>query len=243
MRSKKSLPPLLLEQDNLPWHPPGLVAGVDEAGRGPLAGPVVAAAVILDDMKPIAGLNDSKKLTANRREVLYDEIRAKALCFCIAQASVQEIDEINILQATMLAMRRAVMGLRLKPVLVLVDGNQLPQIDVQAEAIVKGDSLVQAISAASILAKVTRDRWCERLDAQYPQYGFAGHKGYGTAAHLAALRTHGATAEHRRSFSPVAQVLLAGQVCEGGMALPVLCETGISGVTSTLQMSQVSLYA
>ncbi|MEG2048295.1 MAG: ribonuclease HII [Comamonas sp.] len=243
MRSKKSLPPLLLEQDNLPWHPPGLVAGVDEAGRGPLAGPVVAAAVILDDMKPIAGLNDSKKLTANRREVLYDEIRAKALCFCIAQASVQEIDEINILQATLLAMRRAVMGLRLKPVLVLVDGNQLPQIDVQAEAIVKGDSLVQAISAASILAKVTRDRWCERLDAQYPQYGFAGHKGYGTAAHLAALRTHGATAEHRRSFSPVAQVLLAGQVCEGGMALPVLCETGISGVTSTLQMSQVSLYA
>ncbi len=243
MRSKKSLPPLLLEQDNLPWHPPGLVAGVDEAGRGPLAGPVVAAAVILDDMKPIAGLNDSKKLTANRREVLYDEIRAKALCFCIAQASVQEIDEINILQATMLAMRRAVMGLRLKPVLVLVDGNQLPQIDVQAEAIVKGDSLVQAISAASILAKVTRDRWCERLDAQYPQYGFAGHKGYGTAAHLAALRTHGATAEHRRSFSPVAQVLLAGPVCEGGMALPVLCETGVSGVTSTLQMSQVSLYA
>ena len=243
MRSKKSLPPLLLEQDNLPWHPPGLVAGVDEAGRGPLAGPVVAAAVILDDMKPIAGLNDSKKLTANRREVLYDEIRAKALCFCIAQASVQEIDEINILQATLLAMRRAVMGLRLKPVLVLVDGNQLPQIDVQAEAIIKGDSLVQAISAASILAKVTRDRWCERLDAQYPQYGFAGHKGYGTAAHLAALRTHGATAEHRRSFSPVAQVLLAGQVCEGGMALPVLCETGVSGVTSTLQMSQVSLYA
>ena len=243
MRSKKSLPPLLLEQDSLPWHPPGLVAGVDEAGRGPLAGPVVAAAVVLDDMKPIAGLNDSKKLTANRREVLYDEIRAKALCFCIAQASVQEIDEINILKATMLAMRRAVMGLRLKPVLVLVDGNQLPQIDVQAEAIVKGDSLVQAISAASILAKVTRDRWCERLDAQYPQYGFAAHKGYGTAAHLEALRTHGATAEHRRSFSPVAQVLQAGQVCEGVTAQPVLCETGLSGVTSTLLMSQVSLYA
>jgi hypothetical protein len=135
---QKSLPPPLLEQGCLPWHPPGLVAGVDEAGRGPLAGPVVAAAVILDDLKPIAGLNDSKKLTANRREVLYDEIRAKALCFCIAQASVQEIDEINILKATLLAMRRAVMGLRLKPVLVLVDGNQLPQIDVQAEAIVKG---------------------------------------------------------------------------------------------------------
>ena len=143
MRSKKSLPPPLLEQGCLPWHPPGLVAGVDEAGRGPLAGPVVAAAVILDDMKPIAGLNDSKKLTANRREVLYDEIRAKALCFCIAQASVQEIDEINILKATLLAMRRAVMGLRLKPVLVLVDGNQLPQIDVQAEAIVKGEPIPQ----------------------------------------------------------------------------------------------------
>ena len=201
------------------------------------------AAVILDDMKPITGLNDSKKLTANRREVLYDEIRAKALCFCIAQASVQEIDEINILKATMLAMRRAVMGLRLKPVLVLVDGNQLPQLDVQAEAIVKGDSLVQAISAASILAKVTRDRWCERLDAQYPQYGFAGHKGYGTAAHLQALRTYGATAEHRRSFSPVARVLQAGQVCEGVGAQPVLCETGLSGVTSTLMMSQASLYA
>ena len=215
---------------------------MDEAGRGPLAGPVVAAAVILDDMKPIAGLNDSKKLTANRREVLYDEIRAKALCFCIAQASVQEIDEINILKATMLAMRRAVMGLRLKPVLVLVDGNQLPQIDVQAEAIVKGDALVQAISAASILAKVTRDRWCERLDAQYPQYGFAAHKGYGTAAHLEALRVHGATAEHRRSFSPVAQALQAGPVCEGGLAQPVLCESGISGVASTLMMSQASLY-
>ena len=242
MRSKKSLPPPLLEQGCLPWHPPGLVAGVDEAGRGPLAGPVVAAAVILDDMNPIAGLNDSKKLTAHRREVLYDEIRAKALCFCIAQASVQEIDEINILQATLLAMRRAVMGLRLKPVLVLVDGNQLPQIDVQAEAIVKGDALVQAISAASILAKVTRDRWCERLDAQYPQYGFAGHKGYGTAAHLLALRTHGATAEHRRSFSPVAQVLQAGQVCEGVAAQPVLCETGLSGVATAVRMSQASLY-
>ena len=209
MRSKKSLPPPLLEQDCLPWHPPGLVAGVDEAGRGPLAGPVVAAAVILDDMKPIAGLNDSKKLTANRREVLYDEIRAKALCFCIAQASVQESDEINILQATMLAMRRAVMGLRLKPVLVLVDGNQLPQIDVQAEAIVKGDALVQAISAASILAKVTRDRWCEQLHQQYPHYGFDAHKGYGTAVHLAALREFGPCPEHRRSFAPVAQACLA----------------------------------
>jgi ribonuclease HII len=149
------VPPLPPEQARLPWHSPGLVAGVDEAGRGPLAGPVVAAAVILDDLNPIDGLNDSKKLTAARREVLYDEIRAKALCCSIAEASVEEIDRLNILQATLLAMRRAVLGLRLKPVLVLVDGNQLPVLDVQAEAIVKGDSLVQAISAASILAPRT----------------------------------------------------------------------------------------
>lgn len=196
----------------MPWHPPGLVAGVDEAGRGPLAGPVVAAAVILDDLRPIAGLADSKKLTAARREALFDEIRAKALCCSIAEASVEEIDELNILQATMLAMRRAVMGLRLKPVLVLVDGNRIPVLDMQAEAIVKGDALVQAISAASILAKVHRDRWCERLDEQYPQYGFAGHKGYGTAAHLSALQAHGACPEHRRSFSPVAKVLVSSFV-------------------------------
>jgi len=191
----------------LPWHPPGLVAGVDEAGRGPLAGPVVAAAVILDDLRPITGLADSKKLTAARREALFDEIRAKALCCSIAEASVQEIDELNILQATMLAMRRAVMGLRLKPVLVLVDGNRIPVLDMHAEAIVKGDALVKAISAASILAKVHRDRWCERLHEQYPAYGFAGHKGYGTPAHLTALQAHGACPEHRRSFSPVSQVL------------------------------------
>ncbi|AOV05440.1 MULTISPECIES: ribonuclease HII [Delftia] len=207
MRSRKSLPPLPPEQACLPWHPPGLVAGVDEAGRGPLAGPVVAAAVILDDLHPIEGLNDSKKLTAARREALYDEIRAKALCCSIAEASVEEIDRLNILQATLLAMRRAVLGLRLKPVLVLVDGNQLPVLDVQAEAIVKGDALVQSISAASILAKVTRDRWCQRLHEQYPEYGFDGHKGYGTAAHLAALRLHGACQEHRRTFAPVAHVV------------------------------------
>lgn len=204
MPSKKySLP----DQASLPWHPPGLVAGVDEAGRGPLAGPVVAAAVILDERSPIAGLADSKKLTAAKREKLYDEIRAKALCCCIAQASVQEVDSLNILQATMLAMQRAVNGLRLKPVCVLVDGNRLPRLDVPAEAIVKGDALVQAISAASILAKVHRDRWCEDIDRQYPQYGFAAHKGYGTALHLAALHAYGACPEHRRSFSPVAQVL------------------------------------
>ena len=203
MPSKKSWP----EQVRLDWHTPGLVAGVDEAGRGPLAGPVVAAAVILDDQQPIAGLADSKALTATRRERMFDEIRAKALCCSIAEASVDEIDRLNILQATLLAMRRAVQGLRLKPVRVLVDGNRLPQLDMPAEAIVKGDSKVAAISAASILAKVTRDRWCAELHAQYPMYGFAGHKGYGTAEHLAALQAHGACPQHRRSFAPVARVL------------------------------------
>ncbi len=189
------------------WDVPGLMAGVDEAGRGPLAGPVVAAAVILDDLQPIRGLNDSKKLTALRRERLYEEIRAKALCCSVAQASVEEIDRLNILQATLLAMRRAVEGLRLKPAKVLVDGNRLPVLDVLAEAIVQGDALIPAISAASILAKVTRDRWCAQIDAQYPHYGFALHKGYGTPAHLAALQAHGACPEHRTTFSPVRQVL------------------------------------
>ena len=196
-----------MKQAALLWDVPGLVAGVDEAGRGPLAGPVVAAAVILDERNPISGLNDSKVLTALRRERLFDEIRAKALCCSIAEASVQEIDEINILQATMLAMRRAVEGLRLTPGLVLVDGNRLPVLKVRAEAIVKGDALVPAISAASILAKVTRDRWCAELDAQYPEYGFAGHKGYGTAEHLAALQAHGACPQHRKTFAPVTAVL------------------------------------
>ncbi|GAB3473349.1 ribonuclease HII [Polaromonas eurypsychrophila] len=191
----------------LSWDTPGLWAGVDEAGRGPLAGPVVAAAVILDDLQPIKGLADSKVLSALRREKLYDEIRAKALCCSIAMASVEEIDRLNILQATLLAMQRAVEGLRLKPVKVLVDGNRLPTLSILAEAIVKGDALIPAISAASILAKVHRDRWCEQFHLEYPQYGFAGHKGYGTAEHLAALREHGACPQHRRSFSPVAEVL------------------------------------
>ena len=204
MRSTKFLK---AEQAPLVWDTPGLVAGVDEAGRGPLMGPVVAAAVILDDLNPIKGLADSKKLTALRRDKLYDEIRAKALCFSIAQASAAEIDEINILQATMLAMKRAVEGLRLKPAKVLVDGNRIPTLVIVAEAIVGGDALVPAISAASILAKVWRDRWCQEMDLAYPQYGFASHKGYGTAEHLAALRQHGACPEHRRTFSPVAQVL------------------------------------
>ena len=205
MRSKKLF---IAEQVPLNWAPSALVAGVDEAGRGPLAGPVVAAAVILDDQNPIYGLADSKKLTVRQRERLFDEIRARALCTAIGRASVEEIDTLNILQATLLAMRRAVQGLRLKPGLVLVDGNQLPRLDVRAEAIVKGDSKVAAISAASILAKVTRDRWCAALDAQYPAYGFAGHKGYGTAEHLAALQAHGACPQHRKTFAPVARVLV-----------------------------------
>lgn len=196
------------EQVALSWDVPGLIAGVDEAGRGPLMGPVVAAAVILDDLLPIKGLADSKKLTALRREKLYDEIRAKALCCSIAMATVEEIDQLNILQATMLAMKRAVEGLRLKPQKTLVDGNRLPALSMLAEAIVKGDAKVQCISAASILAKVYRDRWCVDYHLEYPHYGFADHKGYGTAAHLAALRAHGACPQHRKSFSPVAAVLL-----------------------------------
>jgi ribonuclease HII len=207
MPSKKSSSLRPAQQVAFAWDLPGLIAGVDEAGRGPLAGPVVAAAVILDEMYPIAGLNDSKKLTALRRERLYDEIRAKALCCSVAQASVEEIDRLNILQATLLAMRRAVEGLRLKPAKVLVDGNRLPVLDMLAEAIVGGDALIPSISAASILAKVTRDRWCAELDQQYPQYGFAAHKGYGTPVHLAALRAHGACPEHRKTFAPVTQVL------------------------------------
>ena len=205
----------MAQQASLAWEVPGLIAGVDEAGRGPLAGPVVAAAVILDDLNPIKGLADSKVLSAARREKLFDDIRAKALCCFIAQASVQEIEELNILQATMLAMRRAVEGLRLKPVKVLVDGNRIPVLKVLAEAIVKGDATVPAISAASILAKVTRDRWCAEYDLQYPQYGFAKHKGYGTAEHMAALQAHGACPEHRKTFRPIAELLVGEGVGAG----------------------------
>ena len=204
MRSK---PFLHAEQTVLDWRSPGLTAGVDEAGRGPLAGPVFAAAVILDPRQPIAGLADSKTLSARRREALFDAICDKAACCAVAQASVEEIDRLNILQATLLAMRRAVHGLRLKPALVLVDGNRLPVLEVRAEAIVKGDSKVAEISAASILAKVSRDRWCAALDARFPEYAFARHKGYGTAAHLEALRAYGPCPEHRKSFAPVAQLL------------------------------------
>jgi ribonuclease HII len=209
MRSKKLLS---AKQVALNWGGTGLIAGVDEAGRGPLAGPVVAAAVILDGRNPIKGLADSKKLTALRREKLFDEIRAKALCCSIGEASVAEIDQLNILQATLLAMRRAVEGLRLRPSKVLVDGNRLPVLDVLAEAIIGGDALVPAISAASILAKVHRDRWCVQVDLDYPQYGFATHKGYGTQAHMAALMAHGPCALHRLTFKPVSAALRPGVV-------------------------------
>ena len=185
----------------------GLMAGVDEVGRGPLAGPVVAAAVIPDDLRPIRGLTDSKLLTAHTRERLDDEIRAKALCCSVAEASVDEIDAINILQAALLAMRRAVDGLRLLPQVVLVDGNQLPRLPMACRAIVGGDAKVRAISAASIVAKVYRDRLCRELHREHPEYGFAEHKGYSTPEHLAALRLHGARRHHRRSFAPVRDVL------------------------------------
>ena len=196
------------EQAPLDWDSPGLIAGVDEAGRGPRAGPVVAAAVILNPAKRIRGLADSKVLSPQKRERLHDEIMDKALCCAIAMATVQEIDTLNILQATLLAMRRAVEGLRLPPALVMVDGNRLPVLPMRAEAVIDGDAKVKAISAASILAKVHRDRWCAEIDAHWPQYGFAAHKGYGTAAHLAALREHGACEHHRRSFAPVAAVFV-----------------------------------
>ena len=205
MRSKRFLH---AEQAPLDWDAPGLMAGVDEAGRGPLAGPVVAAAVILNPAKRIRGLADSKVLSPQKRERLHDEIMDKALCCAIALATVQEIDTLNILQATLLAMRRAVEGLRLPPALVMVDGNRLPVLPMRAEAVIDGDAKVKAISAASILAKVHRDRWCAEIDAHWPQYGFAAHKGYGTAAHLAALREHGACEHHRRSFAPVAAVFV-----------------------------------
>lgn len=197
----------LPRQAPLDWDPVGLVAGVDEAGRGPLAGPVVAAAVILDDAHRIRGLADSKQLSALQRDQLYDQIRDKALCCAVGVASVQEIDALNILQATLLAMKRAVDGLRLRPAKVLVDGARLPALDVLCEAIVGGDAKVQAISAASIVAKVTRDRMLLALHEEFPQYGFAAHKGYGTREHLEALRLHGPCMHHRRGFAPVSRML------------------------------------
>lgn len=184
-----------------------ILCGVDEAGRGPLCGPVVAAAVIFDPTKPIEGLADSKKLSEKRRQHLAVEIREKALAWCVAEASVAEIDRLNILHASMLAMQRAVAGLSRRPDKVLVDGNRCPQLDLPCEAVVKGDALVAEISAASILAKTVRDALLLELDKLYPQYGLAGHKGYPTAAHLAALRAHGASEIYRRSFAPVRDVI------------------------------------
>lgn len=180
-----------------------ICCGVDEAGRGPLAGPVSAAAVILNPARPIAGLADSKKLSEKKRDLLAPQIREHARAWAVAYASVEEIDELNILQATLLAMRRAVLALSVTPEYVLVDGLFCPDTGIQSEAIVQGDSKVAAISAASILAKTARDTLMLELHEQYPLYGFAGHKGYGTAAHLAALREHGACEIHRRSFKPV----------------------------------------
>ena len=185
-----------------------LIAGTDEAGRGPLVGSVVAAAVILDPNRPIMGLNDSKKLTEKKREQLFIEIQEKALAWAIAESSAQEIDDLNILQASLLAMRRAVEQLQLTPDHVLIDGNKLVQgLNMSCEAVVGGDALHAEISAASILAKVTRDRQMLALDAQYPQFGFAKHKGYPTKAHFEAIAVHGVIAEHRRSFGPVRKAL------------------------------------
>ncbi len=186
---------------------PVLTAGVDEVGRGPLAGDVVTAAVILDPDRPIAGLNDSKKLTEKKRLLLADEIREKALSFSVARASIIEIDSINILQASLLAMKRAVETLRVQPDYVLVDGNKLPEWLYQAKAIVKGDSRYACIAAASILAKVTRDAEMDALAADYPEYGFAQHKGYPTKVHMQALREHGVTPFHRQSYAPVRKIL------------------------------------
>ena len=185
-----------------------LIAGVDEVGRGPLVGAVVTAAVILDPAQPIAGLADSKKLSEKRRLALYDEIREKALAWSLGRAEPEEIDRLNILHATMLAMQRAVAALTVIPDYVLIDGNRCPKLPMPSMSVVKGDSLVAEISAASIIAKVTRDREMAELDAVFPQYGFAQHKGYPTAQHLAMLTEHGATPHHRRSFAPVRNALL-----------------------------------
>ncbi|AMO80962.1 ribonuclease HII [Obesumbacterium proteus] len=183
------------------------IAGVDEVGRGPLVGAVVTAAVILDPARPIVGLADSKKLSEKRRNTLYEEIIEKALSWSLGRAEPHEIDELNILHATMLAMQRAVAGLSIEPDFVLIDGNRCPKLPMASQAVVKGDSRVAEISAASILAKVTRDREMEVLDAQFPDYGFAQHKGYPTAFHLERLAQLGATEHHRRSFGPVKRVL------------------------------------
>ena len=202
-----------MSQLDLDLAAPGLLtAGVDEAGRGPLAGPVYAAAVILDPDRPIDGLDDSKQLTARRRALLFEHIREQSLAWAIARAEVEEIDRLNILQATWLAMQRAVAALTVTPSQVLVDGKLCPQLPCPAQAVVGGDRLVPAISAASILAKHARDEEMTVLDARYPGYAFAKHKGYGTAEHLAALRELGPSPIHRRSFRPVRELLTENEI-------------------------------
>ncbi|ADT86273.1 ribonuclease HII [Vibrio furnissii] len=200
-KPEKELPPFEIPSG---YH---LIAGVDEVGRGPLVGDVVTAAVILDPNHPIEGLNDSKKLSEKKRLALLPEIQQKALAWSVGRCSPQEIDELNIFQATMLAMQRAVDGLAIKPDLVLVDGNKIPSLPMDAQAVVKGDLRVAQISAASIIAKVVRDQEMEELDKVYPQFGFAKHKGYPTKAHFEAIEQHGVIDQHRRSFGPVKRVL------------------------------------
>ncbi|EJD0684713.1 ribonuclease HII [Vibrio parahaemolyticus] len=200
-KAKVELPPF--------EYPQGyqLIAGVDEVGRGPLVGDVVTAAVILDPNNPIEGLNDSKKLSEKKRLALLPEIKEKALAWAVGRCSPEEIDELNILQATMVAMQRAIAGLKVQPDLVLIDGNRCPELPMDSQAVVKGDLRVAEISAASIIAKVVRDQEMEELDKQYPQFGFAKHKGYPTKAHFEAIKQHGVISEHRKSFKPVKKAL------------------------------------
>ncbi|HAS6474085.1 TPA: ribonuclease HII [Vibrio parahaemolyticus] len=200
-KAKVELPPF--------EYPQGyqLIAGVDEVGRGPLVGDVVTAAVILDPNNPIEGLNDSKKLSEKKRLALLPEIKEKALAWAVGRCSPEEIDELNILKATMVAMQRAIAGLKVQPDLVLIDGNRCPELSMDSQAVVKGDLRVAEISAASIIAKVVRDQEMEELDKQYPQFGFAKHKGYPTKAHFEAIEQHGVISEHRKSFKPVKKAL------------------------------------
>ncbi|HCG7306042.1 TPA: ribonuclease HII [Vibrio parahaemolyticus] len=200
-KAKVELPPFEYPQSYQ------LIAGVDEVGRGPLVGDVVTAAVILDPNNPIEGLNDSKKLSEKKRLALLPEIKEKALAWAVGRCSPEEIDELNILQATMVAMQRAIAGLKVQPDLVLIDGNRCPELPMDSQAVVKGDLRVAEISAASIIAKVVRDQEMEELDKQYPQFGFAKHKGYPTKAHFEAIEQHGVISEHRKSFKPVKKAL------------------------------------
>ncbi|MBB2929424.1 ribonuclease HII [Paraburkholderia silvatlantica] len=207
--------------------PDDVICGVDEAGRGPLAGPVVAAAVILDPARPIRGLNDSKVLTAQVREALYERIVERSLAWCVASASVEEIDRLNILHATMLAMRRAVEGLSIVPTLAKIDGNRCPVMPVRSEAVIGGDALVPSISAASIIAKVTRDRMLVDLHQCHPHYGFDAHSGYGTPQHLEALRVHGPCEHHRRSFAPVRDAYALHGIVLPGVATVISDAAGL----------------